>query len=100
MKNPKNAKYKDSAKGFYKDIIGLPKKINGRVPINAKYAGKTLNFTGKLKSKYPHGIPYNVQGFPDFSRYVIKKVALESFKNNSENFILVDKKAGISEKYR
>lgn len=35
------------------------------MPINVKYAGKTLNFTRKLKSKYPHGIPYNAQGYPE-----------------------------------
>ena len=101
MKNPKNAKYKDSAKGFYKDIVGLPKKINGRVPINAKYAGKTLNFTGKLKSKYPHGIPYNAQGFPDFSRYIIKKVNLKNgFKGRTNDFNLADKISGVSKQYR
>lgn len=101
MKNPKNAKYKDSAKDFYKDIVGLPKKINGRIPINAKYAGKTLHFTGKLKSKYPHGIPYNTQGYPDFSRYVIKKIDLKNgFKGRTKDFSLADKISGISKQYR
>ena len=29
--------------------------LSEALPYIQKYAGKTLNFTGKLKSKYPHG---------------------------------------------
>lgn len=100
IKDPKNAKYVDSAKTFYKEIVGVPKKINGRLPINSEYAGKIFHFKGFMKSKYPHGIPFNNHGFPDFSRYVIKKVDIKPTGNRAADFILADKITNITKKYR
>lgn len=100
IKDPKNAKHIDAAKSFYREIIGIPKKINGRLPINSEYAGKVFHLKGPLSSKYPHGIPFNTQGFPDFSRYVIKKVDIKPTKSRVADFIIADKKANITRKYR
>ena len=47
-------------------------KINGRNPINSSYAGTTYHLSGKLGGKYPHGVPFNMFGLPDFSRYYVK----------------------------
>lgn len=49
MKDPKNVKHVDAAKSFYREIIGMPKKINGRMPINSEYAGKVFHLKGPLK---------------------------------------------------
>lgn len=92
MKEPKNAKFIHEAKSFYREVVEIPKKINGRMPINSEYASKTFYFKGTMSSRYPHGIPFNAQGFPDFSRYVIKKVDIQLSGNRAKDFILADKK--------
>lgn len=46
--------------------------INGRRPINSKYAGRVYNgpeWTPELAAKYPNGVRFTDQGFPDFSPY-------------------------------
>ena len=53
-------------------------KINGRNPINSSYAGTTYHLSGKLGGKYPHGVPFNMFGLPDFSRYSVKTLILVS----------------------
>ncbi|MBE8233302.1 MAG: hypothetical protein HAW67_06155 [Endozoicomonadaceae bacterium] len=100
MKNPKNAKYKDKAKDFYRQIIGVPSKVKGRFPINSYYAGKTFHLAGKLKSKYPHGVPFTTRGFPDFSRYVFKKTKIKFTGNRNIDFKKASDKVGITEKWR
>lgn len=43
---------------------------NGRRPSNHAYANKTFTFKDRrLRRKYPHGVPFNKQGRPDFARY-------------------------------
>lgn len=100
IKNPKNAKYKDKAKDFYRQLIGVPSKVKDRIPINSSYAGKTFHLTGKLKSKYPHGVPFTTRGFPDFSRYVIKKTKIKFTNIRTKDFDKADKLTGINKRYR
>ncbi len=100
IKNPKNSKYADKAKEFYRQIVGVPYKINGRLPINYKYAGKTFHLPSKLKGKYPHGVPFNTQGFPDFSRYVIKQVKIKFTRSRPKDFTAADKLASLPRGYR
>ncbi len=100
IKDPKNSRHVDKAKEFYRQIIGVPYKINGRLPINYKYAGKTFHLPGKLKGKYPHGVPFNTQGFPDFSRYVVKQVRIKFTSSRTKDFAAADKLAGLPRGYR
>ncbi len=100
IKNPKNSRHVDKAKDFYRQIVGVPYKVNGRMPLNYKYAGKTFHLPGKLKGKYPHGVPFNTQGFPDFSRYVVKQVRFRFTGSRSKDFAAADKLAGLPRGYR
>lgn len=53
---------------------GLP-RINGRRPINYVWANKKYNgakWTPDLAAKYPQGVPFTSDGFPDFRRYTVK----------------------------
>lgn len=48
------------------------KTVNGRLPNNYAYAGRIYpasNLPKEIKGKYPAGVPFTNQGFPDFSRY-------------------------------
>ena len=54
-------------------------KINGRMPINSKYAGKLYDgdkWTADLKAKYPNGVRFTKGGFPDFKPYAKATVKL------------------------
>lgn len=55
--------------------------INGRKPINSKYAGQVYDgpqWTSELAEKYPNGVRFNKQGFPDFSSYAKAEVELDN----------------------
>jgi RHS repeat-associated protein len=68
--------------------------VNGRMPRNSCYAGKVMpmsdvsdniknNYSGII-GRYPHGVPFNIQGFPDFSRYAKTTVDIGSFSSNEK----------------
>ncbi|AVT13386.1 hypothetical protein C8235_11195 [Paracidovorax avenae] len=64
-------------------------RVNGNRPRNHCFAGKTM--TGKdlpenVRGKYPHGVPFNMRGYPDFSRYAAKKVDVGSFTTDYKDF--------------
>ncbi len=111
-KDPKNNKFKDDAKSLYNEIIEVPRKINNRKPINSAYAGKVFkldrnnpNFIKlskakqreliKVQNKYPDGVPFNLQGFPDFSRYAIKKVDIKYTGSRGKDFDAANKAAKL-----
>ncbi|MFE8645562.1 DUF6531 domain-containing protein [Sphingomonas sp. NCPPB 2930] len=53
------------------------KSVNGQRPRNHCFAGKTMvgkDLPEHVRGKYPHGVPFNMNGFPDFSRYAMKTV--------------------------
>ena len=89
-----------------------PQKINGKFPINSCFAGKTMtmkdvnqNILKKypgLSSKYQHGVPFNMMGFPDFSRYAIRTVNLPGgFISDSKDFSQANRIAfGNSNNYK
>lgn len=63
--------------------------VNGRRPLNYCFAGKTMtgsDLPASVRGKYPHGVPFNMLGFPDFSRYAVKKVNIGSFNNDDADF--------------
>lgn len=75
------------------------KTINGRIPINSIYAGKIYpseKLPVEIRGKYPDGIPFNIQGFPDFSRFKIKEVRISPSKNRSLDFARADTLAGYN----
>lgn len=105
--------------GLNKKGIGNPihskrtyiQSVNNRAPINSCFAGKTMQMSDvhekllkkypNLHSKYPHGVPFNMRGFPDFSRYAIKKVNIGSFANDSADFRAANNQAfGNKNAYR
>ncbi|MCB9687890.1 MAG: HNH endonuclease [Alphaproteobacteria bacterium] len=56
------------------------KTVDGRLPINYRWAGKTYPASlmpAELRGRYPHGVPFTQQGFPDFARYRIARVQIK-----------------------
>ena len=75
-------------------------KVNGRNPINSKYAGKTYTFKpgSTLQKKYPNGVEFSKSGFPIFTPYSKKTVDIGSLnKNSSTDFAKANKMAGYKE---
>ncbi len=71
-------------------------KVGGRYPINSCYAGKVMpmrDLPDSIKAKYPgiagkypNGVPFNIKGFPDFSRYAVKSVNVGAFSSDGADF--------------
>jgi hypothetical protein len=71
------------------DDVGL-KRINGRYPINANDAGKTIT------TKSGYNVTINKYGFPDFSPYSKKTVKVEGLTgNNYTDFSKANEAAGF-----
>ncbi|MDA8451534.1 RHS domain-containing protein [Acidovorax sp. NCPPB 3859] len=65
------------------------RRVNGRFPINRCFAGKTMtgsDLPENVRGKYPHGVPFNMRGFPDFSRYALRKADVGSFTTDYNDF--------------
>ncbi|MEP3603260.1 MAG: HNH endonuclease [Stappiaceae bacterium] len=71
--------------------VGLRRPINYRFA-NQVYPLKKLN--KELRRKYPHSVPFNGAGFPDFSRYSIKNVRIDLGNSRGVDFARADKAAG------
>ncbi|AZZ92956.1 hypothetical protein EUZ85_20370 [Hahella sp. KA22] len=81
------------------DLTSRVRAVNGRRPINSKYAGKTVPLEDlplALRKKYPHSVTFNGAGFPDFSRYSIKNVRITLGKSRGVDFGRADKAAGYT----
>ncbi|ECF2471337.1 type IV secretion protein Rhs, partial [Salmonella enterica subsp. enterica serovar Oranienburg] len=84
------------------DPLGLScgpmvKKINGRNPSNSSFAGKIYpasKLPVDIRGKYPHGVPFNHAGFPDFSRYSIKNTRIELGASRNVDFGRADRAVG------
>ncbi|EKS0980432.1 RHS domain-containing protein, partial [Escherichia coli] len=84
------------------DPLGLKcgpmvKKVNGRNPSNSAYAGRIYpasKLPVDIRGKYPHGVPFNHAGFPDFSRYSIKNTRIELGSSRDIDFARADRAAG------
>ncbi|WP_210766941.1 HNH endonuclease [Cerasibacillus terrae] len=64
--------------------------------INKKYAGQTYNLSGDLAKKYPNGVKFTNDGFPDFSPYSKAKVKIDGLKGNtSSDFTAANKAMGL-----
>ncbi|ELB2153464.1 HNH endonuclease [Vibrio parahaemolyticus] len=65
---------------------GGVKLINGRKPINSKYAGKT----------HPSGVKFNEQGFPDFSPHAKAQVDIKGLTGNyAKDAAMANKAVGL-----
>jgi RHS repeat-associated protein len=65
------------------------KRINGRMPQNSCFAGKTMvgqDLPEEIRGKYPHGVPFNMLGFADFSRYALKNIDVGTFTTDARDF--------------
>lgn len=73
---------------------------SGRYPANYRYAGKVYdgkNWTPKLQQKYPNGVRFSNDGFPDFSPYAQRTVTLRpTFAGDRSDFALANRRAGLS----
>ncbi len=77
----------------------LIQKVNGRNPINSKYAGQVYPLEllpVEIRGKYPHSVPFTHAGFPDFSRYSIKNVKITPGNSRAVDFARADKLAGYN----
>jgi hypothetical protein len=80
--------------GIYATTVS---KVNGRWPINGMYAGREFPLSSELAAKYPKGIRFTEDGYPDFSPYTLKTAKVDKFTTRSSDFTKADKQAGITE---
>lgn len=78
---------------------------SGKLPQNWRYAGKLYDgprWTEALKKKYPAGVRFTPDAYPDFSPYALKTTKIDPYfdGNHSSDFSKADKAAGIDEAYR
>ncbi|MDQ3234083.1 MAG: HNH endonuclease, partial [Pseudobdellovibrionaceae bacterium] len=95
-------KIEDEMMAAIKRFVDLP-RINGRIPRNGHYAGNNYfdNLSDELKSKYPQGVNFKNNGYPDLSPYAKelpnggKFVKIEPGINRAADFKVADKLSGI-----
>lgn len=51
------------------EIPTTVRRVGGRLPINARYAGKGFPLSPELAAKYPKGVTFRSTGFPAFTPY-------------------------------
>ena len=91
-------------------------KVNGKNPQNYRYAGSTYTFEAgsDLAKKYPDGVKFTEEGFPDFTPYTHEATIMKDGKSVTKtadvqiepgtsrdmDFRNADKELGITEAYR
>ena len=76
---------------------GSSTALDGVRIINKKYAGKTFELSGDLGKKYPKGVNFSNEGFPEFEPYRIKKVTINNLEGDAYyDFIKANEAAGYS----
>jgi RHS repeat-associated protein len=66
---------------------------NDRMPQNSCFAGKVMrgdDLPRDVRGKYPHGVPFSMFGYPDFSRYAKTTVNIGSFSSDTADFKKAD----------
>jgi RHS repeat-associated protein len=72
--------------------------VNGRrvrMPAGVEPGG-VFHLPGELGEKYPNGVKFNKEGFPDFSPYSQKTVTIDMTGDNGPDFAAANKAAGYS----
>ena len=90
---PRN--FEKAGQVFAFDKQYLSKRLKDVTDVSERRA--IINETKLLQSKYPHGIPFTGSGFPDFSRYAVKKVGVPFSGSRRTDELLANKAAGFSE---
>lgn len=82
-----------------------PQPVGDRMPRNYEWAGSTYHFEKtipqrrwRLERKYPEGVKYDSNGFPDFSPYATKDVKIPHMTGEPNDFAQANDKAGLTEK--
>lgn len=75
------------------------------MPRNYEWAGKVYHFENaipqrrwRLESKYPEGVAYDSNGYPDFSPYAKSTVKIRKMTGEPGDFSQANEKAGLPEK--
>jgi hypothetical protein len=92
---------KKGVKVVQNDLDGVA-KVGGRrvkMPDGLK-PGETFKLPGEAGKKYPGGVKFDEQGFPDFSPYRQGPDVKINMKGDDSDFSAADKAAGISRKDR
>jgi hypothetical protein len=81
---------------------GVERLPSGRLPSNFEYAGRVYDgdkWTPKLAAKYPNGVRFTEDGYPDFSPYAEKTVTFDpNFTGNrGSDFVDANRLAGLTE---
>ncbi len=63
--------------------------------INKKYSGQVYELSGKLAEKYPKGVNFTKEGFPDFNPYAKVKVEVSGLTGKASDFTMANKAAGL-----
>jgi RHS repeat-associated protein len=70
--------------------------VGGRKPINSHYADSLYELTDPtLNAKYPGGVRFTEDGFPDFSLYATYEVEIDMIGNTTTDFSAANKAAGL-----
>lgn len=64
---------------------------------NSDFAGSVKPVSEDLKAKYPDGVRFDAEGFPDFSPYAVKTVRIH-MTGTTADFAAANKAAGYSDK--
>ncbi|PSL55849.1 HNH/ENDO VII superfamily nuclease [Saccharothrix carnea] len=78
---------------------GVQRLPSGRRPANSKYAGRKFDgdtWTPELAAKYPDGVVFTNDGFPDFSPYATHTVTIDPhFQGDRTDFTQANRLAGL-----
>jgi HNH/ENDO VII superfamily nuclease len=79
---------------------GVKRLPSGKLPANFDYAGKVYDgkyWTDAMKAKYPNGVRFTDDGFPDFSSYATHAVKFDPHfvGNTTSDMTAANRMAGI-----
>jgi RHS repeat-associated protein len=75
----------------------MPQGVRQRnLPTQGDWIGRTFHPNDpRLRAKYPHGVPFTVQGYPDFTRYARVQVRIKMTGNRPVDFAAANQAAGF-----
>lgn len=77
------------------------KPVGGRFPINSKYAGKVMPAEAlpvNLRAKYPSGVRFTSEGYPDLSPYAKRSLPVKGLTGNrTKDAKTANRAAGFSD---
>jgi hypothetical protein len=84
---------------------GVQRLLSGKLPPNFEYAGRRydgLAWTEELAAKYPNGVTFTDDGYPDFAPYATHTITIDPHfsGNRPKDDVIANKKAGLSVKPR